>query len=125
VTRRADMLRDLVIVTCAVSAGIHAALVPAHLDEGSAAAGAFAVSAVALALIAVALTRAPSPAATAAAAATFAGLLVAYALAITTGVPLLHPEAEPVEGLALFTKAVEIVGLVAATDLLHPKGVYA
>ena len=50
---------------------------------------------------------------------------MAYAAAITTGLPLLHPEPEPVNGLALFTKAVEAVGLVAATELLRPKGVYA
>lgn len=125
-TGRADLLRDLVIVTCAVSAGIHAALVPAHLDESAAAGTAFAASAVVLAVLAAALTRRPTPAATAAVAATFVGLLVAYALAITTGVPLLHPEPEPVDGLALFTKAIEAVGLVAATDLLlRPRGACA
>ena len=36
---------DAVIVACAVSAGIHAALVPEHLEEGRAAGIAFAVSA--------------------------------------------------------------------------------
>jgi hypothetical protein len=124
-TGRADTLRDLLITACAVSAGIHAALVPAHYAEGAAAGAAFAASAAVLGVLAVALTRNPSRAATAVAAATFAGLLVAYAMAITTGVPLLHPEPEPIDGLALFTKAVEVVGLVAATDLLRPKGVYA
>jgi hypothetical protein len=54
----------------------------------------------------------------AAAAATLSGLLASYALAITTGVPLLHPHPEPVDGLALATKAIEIVGLLAATSLL-------
>ena len=53
-----------------------------------------------------------------AAAATFVGLLVSYGLAITTGVPVLHPHPEPVDGLALATKAIEIVGLLAATSLL-------
>jgi hypothetical protein len=31
---------------------------------------------------------------------------------------LLHPDPEPLNGLALTTKAVEIVGLLAATSLL-------
>ncbi len=59
-----------------------------------------------------------SAAALAAAAALFGGLLLSYALAVTTGLPLLHPEQEAIDGLALFTKAVELVGLAAATRLL-------
>jgi hypothetical protein len=50
----------------------------------------------------------------------FAGLLVSYALAVTTGLPVLHPEPEPVEGLALATKAIEAAGLLAAWTLVHP-----
>jgi hypothetical protein len=46
-------------------------------------------------------------------------------LAVTTGVPVLHPEPEPVDGLALFTKAVEATGLAAALNLLRPKGAFA
>jgi hypothetical protein len=52
------------------------------------------------------------------AAATFAGLLGSYALAITTGFPVLHPDPEPVDGLALATKAIEALGLLVATRLL-------
>ena len=37
-----------------------------------------------------------------------------YALAITTGLPVLHPDPEPVDGLALATKAIEAAGLLAA-----------
>lgn len=110
--------RDVLIVTCAVSAGIHAALVPEHMAEGTPAGLGFAVSALLLAAAAVALTRSLNPALLAGAAALFLGLIASYALAVTTGFPVLHPEAEPVEGLALFTKAVEILGLAAATDLL-------
>jgi len=129
---RAVLQRDLLILTCAISAGNHAALVPEHLEEGRAAAGGFAVSAVLLGMLAIALTFRVTPFLLLAAGALMAGLLVSYALAITTGVPILHPDVEPVEGLALFTKAVEIAGLVAAADLLtrtqripHPKGVLA
>ena len=110
--------RDLIIVACAISAGIHAALIPDHLTEGVAAGAGFAIAVALLVAAAVGLTRAVSAAALAAAAALFGGLLLSYALAVTTGLPLLHPEQEAIDGLALFTKAVELVGLAAATRLL-------
>ena len=115
---RAALARDVVIVACAMSAGIHGALVPEHLEEGAAAAGGFAVSALLLGALAVAITRSTKPILPAGAAAVLAGLIVSYALAVTTGVPVLHPEVEPVEGLAVFTKLVEAAGLFAAADLL-------
>jgi hypothetical protein len=117
---------DVVILACAVSAGIHGALVPEHLDESAAAGGGFVASTVVLAIVALWLTFRPGPTALSAAALTFAGLILAYVLAATTGVPLLHPDAEAVDGLALFTKVVEAAGLVAATRLVpHPKGAIA
>jgi hypothetical protein len=111
--------RDLVIVACAISAGIHAALAPEHFRESTGAGVGFLAAAVILAAVAAALTRRPSSAfLLGVAAASFAGLLGSYALAATTGLPLLHPEPEPVTGLALFTKGVEAVGLVAAVSSL-------
>ena len=131
--RLADLRSDLVILACAISAGIHGALTPSHFDEGTAAGLGFAVATLALAAIVVCLTLRPaSTLALTAAAGTFAGLLASYVLAVTTGVPVLHPHPEPVDGLALATKAIEIVGLLAATSLLRrrvaitlsrPKGV--
>ena len=128
----AGLKRDVVILACAVSAGIHGALVPDHFDEGTGAGLGFLAAAVSLAGLVVWLTRQPgSNLAVAAAAATFVGLLASYALAITTGMPVLRPDPEPVDGLALATKAIEAAGLLAATSLLrrpialtpaHPKG---
>jgi uncharacterized membrane protein len=125
--------RDVVIITCAISAGIHGALTPAHFDEGTGAGIGFVVSTVLLAALVVGLTFWPaSPVPVAGAAIVFVGLLAAYGLATTTGVPLLHPEAEPVDGLALTTKAFEVAGLVTALNvlwrrpamsLIHPKGI--
>jgi hypothetical protein len=122
-----------VILACAISGGIHGALVPSHFDEGTGPGLGFAAATVALAGIVLWLTWRPASTwALAAAAATFSGLLASYALAITTGVPVLHPHPEPVDGLALATKAIEIAGLLAATSLLRrrvafthtrPKGV--
>jgi hypothetical protein len=115
-----DLRSDLVILACAISAGIHGALIPSHFDEGTGSGLGFATATVALTGIVVWLTWRPaSISALAAAGATLAGLLASYALAITTGVPVLHPRPEPLDGLALVTKAIEIVGLLAATSLLR------
>jgi hypothetical protein len=115
----AELKGDIVILACAISAGIHGALVPSHFDEGTGAGLGFAAATVALAGQVVWLSRRPgNRLAFMAAAAVFAGLLVSYALAITTGMPVLHPDPEPVDGLALATKAIEALGLLAATSLL-------
>jgi CHASE2 domain-containing sensor protein len=117
-----ELRRDVVILACAISAGIHGALIHGHFAEGTGPGLGFAAAAASLGGLAVWLTRRPaSLPALATAAATFAGLLVSYALAVTTGLPVLHPDPEPVDGLALATKAIETVGLLAATSLLwHP-----
>jgi hypothetical protein len=128
-----NLRRDVVILACSVSAGIHGALAPAHFAEGTGAGLGFVASAILLAALAVALTVRPaSSLPLAGAAIVFAGLLGSYALATTTGLPLLHPQPEPVDGLALATKAFETVGLATALNLLrrrpapvltpHPKG---
>jgi hypothetical protein len=104
----------LVIIVCAISAGIHAALTPEHLGEGVGAGGGFLVATVMLAGLALALTRRTSLATALAAAVTLAGLLASYALAVTTGVPVLHPDVEAVDALAIATKAIEAAGLLAA-----------
>jgi hypothetical protein len=119
-----NLRRDVVILGCAVSAGIHGALAPAHFEEGPGAGIGFAVSSILLAALAVVLTVRPAGSlAPAAAAVVFAGLLGSYGLATTVGLPLLHPHPEPVDGLALATKAFEAVGLASALHLLlDPKG---
>jgi CHASE2 domain-containing sensor protein len=123
---------DVVILACAVSAGIHAALIPGHFDESTGAGLGFVGATIALAGLVGWMTWRPvSPAPLAAAVVILAGLLASYALAITTGLPVLHPDPEPVDGLAVATKAIEAAGLLTATSLLwrplavnlaHPKG---
>ena len=115
-----NLRRDVVILACAISAGIHGALAPSHFEEGTGAGVGFVASTVLLAGLAVVLTVRPAgrlPLAGAALA--FAGLLAGYGLATTTGFPVLHPEPAPVGGLALATKAIEAVGLVTALSLLR------
>ena len=115
----AELKGDVVILACAVSAGIHGALVPGHFDESTGAGLGFAVATVALAGLVAWMTWRPASApALAAAAVTLAGLLAGYVLAITSGLPVLHADPEPVDGLALATKAIEAAGLLAATSLL-------
>ena len=115
----AELRVDLIIVACAVSAGIHAALAPEHFAEGTGAGTGFVVATALLAWLAVALTRNSSQATLLAMVGVFAGLIVSYALVIATGVPVLHPGREEVERLALFTKAVEAGGLGLAATLVH------
>jgi hypothetical protein len=112
---------DALILACAISAGIHAALAPEHFtEEGFAAGLGFVASAVILAALAVVRTVRPTEVARTAAALTFAGLIAAYTLAVTTGVPGLHPDRESIDGLALFTKAVEAAGLALSLSPLRP-----
>jgi hypothetical protein len=119
---RPGLRRDIVIVVCAISAGIHAALVPEHLSESAASGRAFIAAAVLLAVLIVALTYRPqSVAPLAAAALVLTGLVTSYALAVTTGIPFVHPEPERVDGLALVTKAVELIGLAVALDLTRSR----
>ena len=117
--RPAALRTDLVILTCAISAGIHGALVPDHFQAGTGAGLGFAVATVLLAVFAVVLTRKPTQLALVATTAVFAGLIASYALVLTTGFPVLRPESEAVEGLALFTKAIEAIGFVLAASLLR------
>jgi hypothetical protein len=118
----AELRIDFIILACAVSAGIHGALAPDHFEEGTGAGLGFVAATVLLAVFAAYLTRRPTQLALAATAAVFAGLIASYGLAITTGVPILHPEPEAVDGLALFTKAVEGIGLLlAASQLRRPR----
>jgi hypothetical protein len=114
-----ELRTDLVILTCAISAGIHGALVPDHFTEGTGAGLGFVAATLLLAVLAVVLTRKPTPLALVSTAAVFVGLIASYVLVITTGLPVLHPEQEPVDALALFTKAVEAIGLVLAASLLR------
>jgi hypothetical protein len=115
-----ELKSDIVVLACAISAGIHGALAPGHFSEGAGAGLGFVTASIALAVLAAWLSVRPaSRLALAATAAVFLALLAGYGLAVTSGLPLLHPEPEPVDGLALTTKAFEVVGLLAAASVLR------
>ena len=105
--------RDLVALSCAVSAGIHAALTPHHYTEAPAAGIAFALSAAVLAGLTIALARRSEPLLLDCAIVVLGGLVAAYALAAVTGIPGLTDGPESVDALGLTTKAVEIFGILA------------
>ena len=91
-----NLRRDVVILACAVSAGIHGALAPEHFEEAVGAGIGFVVSTILLAALAIVLTTRPASSVPLAwAAIVFAGLLVSYAVETTVGFPLLHPQPEP------------------------------
>jgi uncharacterized protein (TIGR03382 family) len=116
----ASLERNALIVICAVSAGVHAALVGDHLEESAVTGGGFAAAAAVLVALVVLLRRERhGRLALLLTASILVGLLVSYGFAATTGIPVLHPDVDPVDGLALTTKILEAVGLGLALDLLR------
>jgi hypothetical protein len=96
---------------CAASAGVHVALLPAHLHEAPLLGVAFAVDGALLALAAVAVTDTRlAPRATLPTAVLLFTTAVGYLLSRTTGLPLLVREPEPLEGLGLFITVAELAG---------------
>ena len=118
-TTRMSVERAVLVAACAVSAGTHGALVRDHLTEGVGPGAGFLTATVLLIGLAVALTTGANRRLLLASVAVLAGLIVAYLFAVTTGLPFLHPDVETVDGLAVFTKSVEALGLLVALDLLR------
>jgi hypothetical protein len=112
--------RDGLIVCCAVSAGVHGALVPEHLREHLPAGIGFVVATATLVAAIIGLTVRPdSWAITATAVCILISLVVSYVVASTNGIPFLHPDVDPIDTLGILTKAVEVVGVALGTQLLH------
>jgi hypothetical protein len=113
-----ERTRTSLLLALAASAGIHAALVPTHAEEGTTVAAMFALSAIALAAAALLVDRDPRPASYAPAALLLATLLAVYAASRVTVVwPLEHAEA--VDALGALTKLLEAAGLLLALRLLQ------
>jgi hypothetical protein len=114
--------RNVVAACCAASAGVHAALVPEHLDENALLGTGFAVAAVLLFASTLAFCggRAASPLAAPATAVLLVALIGAYALSRTVGLTLIGAEVETVDGIGVATQVVQAVGLVAAIALTNP-----
>jgi hypothetical protein len=105
----AQAQRHGLVLVLASSAGIHAGLAPVHLDEEPVLGAGFLLATILLWAAIVALRRRPaSPLPPAAAAFLLAALLAGYAVTRV---------GEPVDGIGLVTKAIELVGLVLAWRL--------
>ena len=111
-------LSRLLVFALAASAGVHAALVPAHAAETPLLGAMFALSALALAGVALRIDHRPGPVALAAAVLLFSSLLAAYAATRFVALPPLT-HAEPVDAIGVVTKLVEAAGLVLALRLFH------
>jgi hypothetical protein len=113
----------VLVFTCAASAGAHAGLVPAHLN-GEPRLGAAFLSAVVL-LVAAATSVAARPGdrrITTSAGLLLAGLILAYVVSRTTGIPVLDPEPEALEAVGIATNVVQALGVLVALGLTHPLG---
>lgn len=112
---------DLTAIVCAVSAGVHGALIGPHLEESGAMAVAFLVATAALGIAAALEALAPTPGISVAAAVLLAGTAAAYLLARTTGIPVLTTHPEPFDALGVATSALELVGALLALVYLNPR----
>jgi hypothetical protein len=113
----------LVASALAVSAGVHAGLVPEHLREAPQIGVSFALATALLLAVAAAVAIRPDDRrAFRAAQGLIAGLLVAYLASRTVGIPVLHAEVEHVDALGVFTKAVEVLALLCALRLGRTPG---
>jgi hypothetical protein len=117
------MLRYVVTVVCAASAGVHAALVRPHMEEAGILLGAaFAVASFALAGAALAVRQPRHDAwAPATAAAVLCLIAVSYLLSRTSGLPVLIASPEGLDPLGGITTAAEVVGAAAAIGLQQRK----
>lgn len=119
-SRFSSLVAALVVFACAMSAGIHAGLVPEHLEEMPLLGLSFIAAVVLLVATGVAVAmrpRAPGPASLAAW--LFGVLIFAYAASRTTGLPVLEPEPEPVDWIGIATIAGQLFGALAALWLLR------
>jgi hypothetical protein len=113
--------RDGLIVCCAISAGVHAALVPEHLRESVVTGAGFVGATLALVVAIAGLTARPeSRAVTSFVCLVLLGLLLSYAAAATSGIPIVHPDVDPIDSVGVLTKAVELLALWLAFGLRRP-----
>lgn len=112
----------LLALAVTFSAGIHAALAPEHLKEMPPLGYAFIVAAAIGAVLAWALVSRPNDRRIPLLAGLFClGQIVTWALFVTTALPGFAGTPEPVEAIALVSKAAELLGLALALQLIAPR----
>ena len=109
----------LLALAVTFSAGIHAALVPEHLEEMPRLGYAFIVAAAIGGLLAWALVTRPADPRISLLAGLFClGQIAAWALFVNVPVPGFSGTPEPVETIALVSKGVELAGVLLAFPLV-------
>jgi hypothetical protein len=112
----------LLALAVTFSAGIHAALVPEHLAEMPRLGDAFIAAAAIGALLAGALVSRPDDRRISLLAGLFClGQIAAWALFVSVPVPGFSGTPEPIETIALVSKAVELVAVALALPLALPR----
>jgi cell division protein FtsW (lipid II flippase) len=109
--------RDLLTVALAISAGVHAALVPEHWRERPLLGLGFVTAAAALAVAVVWVQAAPSRLAARFALVLLAGLTVLYLASRMHGLPVTGHEEWDVVGVA--TQVVQLAGIALAAVLVR------
>ena len=112
---------ELCAAVCAVSAGVHAALVGPHAHESRLLALMFGLSAFALALAAIGQVLAPTPVMGAAVAALLLAVAGAYLMSRTTGLPGLVAHQEPFDTLGVVISGLELAAAAVAMRQLSPR----
>lgn len=113
----------VLVFTCAASAGAHGGLVPAHLNGEPRLGAAFLIAVVLLVAAATSVAARPGDRRiTSAAGLILAGLILAYVVSRTTGIPVLDPEPEAVDAVGIATSVVEALGVLVALGLTYPLG---
>lgn len=114
-SRPVNLAAGIVVFAAAVSAGIHAGLVPEHLEAMPLLGISFALAVAALIGAGAAVAVRPRNQLPASLAALLFGtLILAYTASRTTGLPVLEPEPEAVDVIGIITVAVQFVGAIAA-----------
>jgi hypothetical protein len=125
-SERRTLTENVVIISCALSAGVHYALVPPHLEENTILGAGFAVSTALLLLAALAIARSGDVRVPAGATAALLGaLIVAYGVSRTIGLPVGGEGVEELDALGLATQCIQAAGLAAAIALCRPLGRHA
>jgi hypothetical protein len=116
--REAIGLPAALLVGCALSAGVHLRLAPEHMAESPVLGiGFIAAGFLLIGLGLYAFVRPRRSVVTLPVAVLLSGLILAYAVSRTAGLPIVHPDPEPVDAIGVLTKVVEIGALALALRL--------
>jgi hypothetical protein len=115
------LAQNVLIAACAISTGVHLALAPVHGHESAAMGAMFSLAAGLLITVAALVSTGAkaSRSVTAGAAVLLTGLIGAYGMSRTVGLPFEGGGVERVDLIGVSTQVVQLIGLGAALSLLR------